>query len=163
MARAAIAKSITKPNQPKSPGKLKNTKKQQILAMYAMGVADIPELAQLTGSKPSYVASVLQKSGLIHGYFDLYTGSKESMNVYSRFFTGKLGFRDLETAQKSIDLIDQVYHDFEADKDRAGQHHALVMALTMFDRARWCNKPLEAEIFRSWLVDVITPREFARH
>lgn len=36
-------------------------------------------------------------------------------------------------------------------KDRAGQHHALVMALTMFDRARWTGKTVEADIFRQWL------------
>ena len=29
---------------------------------------------------------------------------------------------------------------FALAEDRAGQHHALLMALTMFDRARWTNK-----------------------
>ena len=73
------------------------------------------------------------------------------MNVYSKFFAGKLGFKDEETARQSIELIDRLHRQFELAGDRAGQHHALVMALTMFDRARWTGKGIEAEIFREWL------------
>ncbi|HEY9232374.1 MAG TPA: hypothetical protein VIS78_09510, partial [Blastocatellia bacterium] len=50
-----------------------------------------------------------------------------------------------------IEVIDRLYHQFGLARDRAGQHHALVMALTMFDRARWTNKAREAGIFRDWL------------
>jgi hypothetical protein len=74
------------------------------------------------------------------------------MNVYSKFFAGRLGFKDEETARASVEVIDRLYRQFELARDRAGQHHALVMALTMFDRARWTNKPAEAAVFREWLM-----------
>ena len=57
------------------------------------------------------------------------------MNVYSKFFAGGLGFKDVDTAEKSVELIDRLHRQFELAGDRAGQHHALLMALTMFDRA----------------------------
>jgi hypothetical protein len=128
------------------------SKKAQIQALYTSGVTEVTELAQLTATRPSYVASVLQNSGLISGYFDLYTHTGQPMNVYSRFFQGKLGFKDEMTARKSIELIDTHYSRFRIAKDRAGQHHALMVALTMFDRARWSGKAKEAEIFRDWLL-----------
>ena len=105
----------------------------------------------ITGSRPSYVASVLQDSTLMSGYLDLYTTTAHHMNVYSKFFAGKLAFREEESALRSRDLIDRLYHQFEIAGDRAGQHHALSMALTMFDRARWTGKAREADIFRQWL------------
>jgi hypothetical protein len=74
------------------------------------------------------------------------------MNVYSKFFAGKLGFKDEEAARGSIELIDRLYNQFGLARDRAGQHHALMMALTMFDRARWTGKASEADIFRHWLM-----------
>ena len=49
-------------------------------------------------------------------------------------------------------MIDRLYGQFEFAGDRAGQHHALVMALIMFDRARWTSKGSEARIFRRWLM-----------
>ena len=74
------------------------------------------------------------------------------MNVYSKYFAGKLGFKDVETAERSVDTIDRLYRQFGLARDRAGQHHALLMALTMYDRARWTGKRDEAEPFRRWLV-----------
>ena len=49
------------------------TKKQQIIALYLSGITDIEDLAEMTSARPSYVATVLQNDGLLHGYFDLYT------------------------------------------------------------------------------------------
>ena len=49
-------------------------------------------------------------------------------------------------------VIDRFYTQFETAGDRAGQHHALSMALVMFNRARWTGKACEADIFRQWLV-----------
>ena len=46
---------------------------------------------------------------------------------------------------------DTLYRQFELAGDRAGQHHALLMALVMFDRARWTGKGREAEVFLNWL------------
>jgi hypothetical protein len=128
------------------------SKKDQILALYASGMGQVEDIAMITGARPSYVGSVLQESGLSPGYFDLYTSTAHPMNVYSKFFANKLGFKDEEAARASVELIDRLYSQFEFAGDRAGQHHALTMALVMFDRARWTGKGKEAEIFRQWLM-----------
>ena len=148
----------TKPNQKKQPetGEGRRvrrvSKKDQIIALYVSGMSEVEDLAIITGSRPSYVGSVLQEAGLISSYFDLYTSTAHPMNVYSKFFANKLGFKDEEAAQASVELIDRLYGQFEFAEDRAGQHHALMMALVMFDRARWTGKGREAEIFRRWLM-----------
>jgi hypothetical protein len=140
----------------KKSGSEKRTKgvsrKDQIIALYLSGMNEIEDLAIITGARPSYVGSVLQESGLVKGYFDLYTSTAHPMNVYSKFFANKLGFKDEETARESVELIDRLYRQFEYAQDRAGQHHALSMALVMFDRARWTGKGREADIFRHWLL-----------
>jgi hypothetical protein len=130
----------------------RTSKKDQIISLFTSGIVDIEELAMITGSRPSYVASVLQAADLVSGYFDLYTTTAHPMNVYSRFFAGKLGYKDEAKARESIKLIDRYYHQFESAGDRAGQHHALLMAMMMFNRARWTGKAGEAEIFRQWLI-----------
>lgn len=135
------------------------SKKDQILSLYTSGLGDVEDIAMITGARPSYVASVLQESGLMSGYFDLYTTSSHPMNVYSKFFAGKLGFKDVETARQSVDLIDRLYNQFGLAGDRAGQHHAMTMALTMFDRARWTGKGEEADVFRHWLVSRLSEEE----
>jgi hypothetical protein len=129
------------------------SKKEQILSLYANGITEVPDIAYITQSRPSYVASVLRDAELVTDYHDLYTSTRQPMNAYSKFFAGQLGFRDEETARASVGLIDRHYRQFGLAQDRAGQHHALLMALTMFDRARWTNKPGEADIFRCWLVE----------
>src|SRR5215212_4707472 len=128
------------------------SRKDQIIALYLSGMNEIEDLSIITGARPSYVGSVLQETGLVKGYFDLYTSTAHPMNVYSKFFAGKLGFKDEETARESVELIDRLYRQFEYAQDRAGQHHALSMALVMFDRARWTGKGQEADIFRHWLL-----------
>jgi hypothetical protein len=139
---------------PDAPGPApRPTKKDQIVSLFLSGLGDVGDIAMITGSRPSYVGTVLQDAGLHHGYFDLYTSTARPMNVYSKFFAGQLGFRDVEAARKSVELIDRLYRQFELAGDRAGQHHALLMALTMFDRARWTDKGPEAEVFRRWLLD----------
>jgi hypothetical protein len=140
-----------------APRPRRTTKKQQIIALYLLGVADIEDLAMMTNAGSSYVGKVLQDAGLIHGYFDLYTSTAHPMNVYSKFFAGRLGFRDEATARRSVAILEQGYEQFEQAGDRAGQHHALSMALVMFDRARWTGKIHEADFFRRWLVRHLTP------
>jgi hypothetical protein len=137
----------------------RTSKKDQIISLFTSGIADIEELAMITGSRPSYVASVLQAADLVSGYFDLYTTTAHPMNIYSRFFAGKLGYKDEAKARESINLIDRYYHQFESAGDRAGQHHALMMAMTMFNRARWTGKAAEAEIFRQWLISRLVETE----
>ncbi|RMF53181.1 MAG: hypothetical protein D6746_15940 [Bacteroidetes bacterium] len=129
------------------------TKKEQILSLFAAGIREVEDIAMLTGVRPSYVASVLQEADLRTDYFDLYTSTSRPMNVYSKFFAGRLGFKDVETARRSVALIDRLYDRFEQVADRAGQHHALVMALTMYNRARWTGKTAEADVYRRWLLE----------
>src|SRR5215207_6456549 len=127
------------------------SKKDQIVSLFLSGMGEVEDIAVITGARPSYVASVLQEAGLHSGYFDLYTSTSQPQNVYSKFFASKLGFKDVETAAESVALIDRLYRQFEFVGDRAGQHHALTMALTMFDRARWTGKGREAGVFLNWL------------
>ena len=127
------------------------SKKDQILTLYKAGITEVNDLAAITQSRPSYVAGVLEGAEHGQGYFDLYTSTARPMNVYSKYFAGKLGFRDEASARASVGLIDTLYRQFELVGDRAGQHHALLMALTMFDRARWTGKEAEADVFRRWL------------
>lgn len=127
------------------------SKKEQILALFISGVTEVEDLALMTGTRPTYVGSILREADLVEDYFDLYTSTAHPMNVYSRYFAGKLGFKNIETARRSIALIDERYHQFDLAHDRAGQHHALLMALTMFNRARWTGKQDEAEVYRQWL------------
>jgi hypothetical protein len=138
------------------------SRKDQILALFMSGINEVEDLAMITGARPSYVASTLQESGLMKGYFDLYTSTSHPMNVYSKFFASKLGFKDMEAARESIELIDRLYRQFDFAQDRAGQHHALMMALTMFDRARWTGKGEEADTFRHWLMARLNEAELFR-
>jgi hypothetical protein len=137
--------------EPRAAPAARVSKKDQILTLYQAGVTEVNDLAAITQSRPSYVASVLQEAPGLASYFDLYTSTAKPMNVYSKFFAGKLGYRDEETARNSLTLIDTLYQQFALAGDRAGQHHALLVALTLFDRARWSGKGAEADVFRRWL------------
>lgn len=132
--------------------KVVQSKKDMILSLFGTGVTEIETISAISGAKPSYVGSVLQREGLIDNYFDLYTSTSHPMNIYSKHFQGKLGFKDVESAERSVDLLESSYRYFEHIQDRAGQHHALEMGLTMLDRARWTGKLEEAEVYRRWLV-----------
>src|SRR5215470_4618129 len=88
-------------------------KKEQIVSLYNGGIEELTDIAAMVRARPSYVASVLQDAGLLPtGYYDLYTSTSRPINIYSKFFTGKLGFKDEETARKSVALIDQLYRQF---------------------------------------------------
>lgn len=155
-------KTVEKPHarsEPPKQGGQKVTKKDQIISLYLSGITEVEDLAMITKSRPSYVAFVLQESELLSGYFDLYTTSAHPMNVYSKFFAKRLGYKDEATARQSVAVIDNYYRQFELAGDRAGQHHALLMALTLFDRARWTNKEQVADFFRQWLVDRLSERD----
>ena len=128
-----------------------HTKKELILGLYEQGTTDIAEIVRRVKARPSYVAQVLQGAGLITGYFDLYTTTAREQNVYSRFFRNVLSFKTVEAARESVQKIDRLYNYFERLGDRAGQHQAMVMALTGKNRARWSGKQEESEIFSEWL------------
>ena len=148
----------TPEQDPKHPDEPVSTK-DQIIALFLSGVTEVEDLALMTGTRPTYVGSILREADLVEDYFDLYTPTTESMNVYSRYFAGKLGFKDVETARRSVVLIDELHHQFDLAHDRAGQHHALMMALTMFNRARWTGKHDEAEVYRRWLAHQLGEQE----
>jgi hypothetical protein len=128
------------------------SKKEMILQLFKDGTKEIETIAVLANARPSYVGSVLQKEGLIDNYFDLYTSTGYPMNVYTKYFRGKLGFKDVETAKRSVNTLEQAYRYFSNSQDRAGQHHTLEMSMLMMNRARWTGKPEEAEVYRQWLV-----------
>ena len=127
------------------------SKKEQIVALYESGVTDIAQIVRKVGARPSYVAQVLQNAGLITGYFDLYTTTAREQNVYTRFFRNVLSFKTIEAARESVKRIDRLYNYFERLGDRAGQHQAMVLALTGKNRARWSGKQEESDIFNEWL------------
>ena len=132
------------------------SKKEIILSLFKDGTTEIEAIAAISGAKPSYVGSVLHKEGLIDNYFDLYTSTNYPMNVYSKHFRGKLGFKDAATARAGVRNLEQAYRYFDQQQDRAGQHHALEMGLMMLDRARWTGKLEEAEVYRRWLADKLS-------
>ena len=78
------------------------TKKNQLLALYLAGITDVEDLATMTNVRPSYVGTVLQQAGFLHGYFDLYTSTAQPMNVYSKLFASQLGFKNVDTARHSV-------------------------------------------------------------
>lgn len=128
------------------------SKKDMILSLFNSGVTEIETIAAVSGARPSYVGAVLHREGLVDNYFDLYTSTGYPMNVYSKHFRGKLGFKDVETADRGVKNLENGYQYFSRILDRAGQHHTLELGLTMLDRARWTGKMQEAEIYRRWLV-----------
>ena len=127
------------------------SKKDEILDLYEGGTTDIAEIVRRVKARPSYVAQVLQGAGHINGYFDLYTTTGQEQNVYSRFFRNVLSFKTIEAARESVQKIDRLYNYFERLGDRAGQHHAMVLALTGKNRARWSGKAEESRVFHEWL------------
>ncbi len=127
------------------------SKKAQILALYENGTKDISQIVRRVGARPSYVAQVLQSAGHLTGYFDLYTTTAREQNIYSRFFRNVLSFKTIEASRESVQKIDRLYNYFERLGDRAGQHQAMVLALTGKNRARWSGKHEEAQIFSEWL------------
>ena len=127
------------------------SKKEQIVALYESGVTYIAQIVRKVSARPSYVAQVLQSAGLITGYFDLYTTTAREQNVYTRFFRNVLSFKTIEASRESVKRIDRLYNYFERLGDRAGQHQAMVLALTGKNRARWSGKQEESDIFNEWL------------
>lgn len=127
------------------------TKKEQILGLYEQGTTDIAEIVRQVKARPSYVAQVLQSAGHLEGYFDLYTTTRRDHNVYTRYFRNVLAFRSVDAARESVQRIDRLFNYFERLGDRAGQHQAMVLALTGKNRARWSGKLEEAQVFSDWL------------
>jgi hypothetical protein len=150
-AEEARTRNVEEPLEEGARTESPRSKKEQIIALYASGVTDVAQIVRRVAARPSYVAQVLQNAGLISGYFDLYTTTAREQNVYSRFFRNALSFKTVEAARESIKRIDRLYNYFERLGDRAGQHQAMVLALTGKNRARWSGKEEESKIFSEWL------------
>jgi hypothetical protein len=150
MEAKIMANKLTKALPPVVP-EHKESKKEHIVKLWQDGQHDVWKISRASETRPSYVAHVLQEAGVLQGYFDLYTTSANEMNVYSQLFRGILGFKDLANATRSMKWIHRVFCEFREMGDRAGQHHAMQMALTMFNRARYSGKHPEADVFRRWL------------
>src|SRR5215216_1866042 len=149
MVNPPMAHTVAEPRRQRA--RQKDSKKSRILDLFHSGVTDLGEIARTIQTRPSYVASVLQGAGLIQGYFDLYTTTARDQNTYSRQFRNVLSFKTVEAAKESVARIARLYNYFERIGDRAGQHHAEVLALTGRNRARWSGKKEEARIFEQWL------------
>jgi hypothetical protein len=136
---------------PRSRDKIR-TKKCQILQAWESGERDIRLIALELISTPSYVASVLQAQGLIQGYQDLYTSSRNALNIYTQDLEERIGFKDMECARRGVAKLEEAYHGLGEMKDRAGQHHFMALSLMMFNRARYSGKISEANLYRDWLI-----------
>jgi hypothetical protein len=152
MEMLSLEELIQEPAEVAAPDESKVSKKERILELYGQGVTEIDRLAAEVDTRPSYVANVLQDAGLLRGYFDLYTTTNREQKAYSRFFRGVLSFKSVDAARQSVERLDRLYRYFERAGDRAGQHHAEVLALTGRNRARWSGKTDEAQVFMDWLV-----------
>ena len=109
------------------------TKKEMILSLFEKGTTEIETIAAISGAKPSYVGSVLQKEGLIDNYFDLYTSTNYPMNIYSKHFRGKLGFKNVNTARAGVRNLEQAYRHFD---DTSGSRRTASRFGDGFDDAR---------------------------
>jgi hypothetical protein len=125
------------------------TKKELALSLHASG-RTVEDIAQTLHCTPSYVANVLIASGKPSDYSDLYTSSI-AQNAYARMFNGVLRFKNVEAAQESVAKIDALFHQFEEEHDRRGQHQAQLMALIGKNRAEGIGKLEEAKVFLEWL------------
>lgn len=127
------------------------TKKDLALSLHAAG-RTVEEIARALETHPSYVANVLAAAGKAPDYSDLYV-STTAQNGYARQFQGVLRFANVDAARESVARIDEMYHAFERERDRRGQHQAQMIALTGKNRAEGVGKYAEAQLFADWLMD----------
>jgi hypothetical protein len=127
------------------------SKKALALKLYAQGLR-VEKIAELLHTDPSYVANALIVQGEAPPYVDLYTSTGQQ-NRYAERLAGVLRFKDVQAARESIARIDALYHEFEAARDRRGQHQTQLLALTGKNRAEGLGKRAEARIFADWLIE----------
>ncbi|MBW3625385.1 MAG: hypothetical protein KY468_18475 [Armatimonadetes bacterium] len=128
----------------------KTTKKDRSLALFDEGVQDIPTIAEMVGTNPTYVAHSLINAGKSVDYSDLYTPSRPR-NRYGDDFNGVLRFKDLDAAKESVRKIGLRYDFYRDLGDRQGQYHARYVALIGYDRAMGLGKTREAKVFAEWI------------
>lgn len=129
----------------------KTTKKIQIVKLYEAGL-EVEIIAEALDTNPSYVANTVAEVGHQVPYQDLYTSTTVGQSSrYGREFAGVLHFKDMESARESVRKIDELYHRFQQNRDRRGQHHAQMVALIGKNRAAGIGKLQEADVFATWL------------
>jgi hypothetical protein len=127
------------------------SKKQLAVELYEQGLR-VDTIAELLRTDPAYIANALIARGHAPAYVDLYT-STGPQNRYASMLAGVLRFKDVAAARESVARIDQLYHEFEASRDRRGQHQVQLLALTGKNRAEGIGKRAEAKIFADWLIE----------
>jgi hypothetical protein len=127
------------------------SKRQLAQELYGQGLR-VDTIASLLDTDPAYVANALIEAGQTPAYSDLYTHTGPQ-NRYAQMLAGVLRFKDLQAARESVARIDALYHQFEAERDRRGQHQAQLLALTGKNRAEGIGKRQEARLFADWLIE----------
>jgi hypothetical protein len=133
------------------------TKKLMSVELFEQGLS-VETIATLLRVQPAYVVRSLVAAGHEPAYTDLYTPSGRE-NRYAEMFAGVLRFKDVNAARNSVATIDRLYHEFEEQKDRRGQHQAQLLALTGKNRAEGIGKRAEARVFADWLIDHLRVEE----
>ena len=127
------------------------SKRQLAQELYGQGLR-VDTIASLLETDPAYVANSLIAAGQAPSYADLYTHTGPQ-NRYAQMLAGVLRFKNLKAARESVARIDEMYHQFEAARDRRGQHQAQLLALTGKNRAEGIGKREEARLFADWLIE----------
>jgi len=127
------------------------TKKRMAEELFEQGLR-VETIANLLRVQPAYVVRALIAAGHEPAYVDLYTPSA-CENRYADVLAGVLRFKDVDAARESVAKIDQIYHDFEGQRDRGGMHQAQLLALTGKNRAEGIGKRAEARVFADWLIE----------
>jgi predicted flap endonuclease-1-like 5' DNA nuclease len=133
------------------------SKKQLAVELYEQGLR-VDTIAELLRSDPAYIANALIERGHAPAYADLYT-TTGPQNRYAQRLAGMLRFKDVAAARESVARIDEIYHEFEARRDRRGQHQAQLLALTGKNRAEGIGKRAEARVFAEWLIEHLVVEE----
>src|SRR5216684_4634675 len=139
------------------PMKRSMSKRQLAQDLYGQGLR-VDTIANLLETDPAYVANTLIEAGHAPAYVDLYTHTGPQ-NRYARMLAGVLRFKDLRAARESVARIDEMYHRFEAARDRRGQHQTQLLALTGKNRAEGLGKREEARLFADWLIEHLAVEE----
>lgn len=137
------------------------TKKDLALSLYGAG-RTVEEISKALETSPAYVANILAAEGKTSDYSDLYVNCAAQAG-YAKQFAGLLRFRDVEAARRSVAALDQLYHEFEMQHDRRGQHQAQLMALVGKNRAEGIGKFEEAKVFADWLIQHLAVRHTEAH
>jgi hypothetical protein len=127
------------------------SKRELARELYGHGLR-VDTISRILDTDPAYVANSLIAAGQAPAYVDLYTHTGPQ-NRYAAMLAGVLRFKDVAAARESVARIDALYHQFEAARDRRGQHQTQLLALTGKNRAEGIGKRAEARLFADWLIE----------